>query len=309
MVPNPQPVEKVTPPLEEVPAKTIVTRGPGGSWFGTDYNMNLYRGCCHGCIYCDSRSSCYGIDGFDRVRVKKDALRIVRDELRRKVKKGVVGSGAMSDPYNPFERELLLTRHSLELIEAYGFGAAVATKGTLVERDIDLFQSIAGHAPVLVKVTVTAADDALAARLEPRAPSSSSRFEAIAALSKAGVFCGVLLMPVLPFLTDGEENIREIVRRAAAAGARFVYPGFGVTLRENQRDWFYDRLDETFPGEGLRARYERRYGQRYSCGAPRLKALWRVFQEECGRLGVLYEMRDIVRAYRLGYGEEQLSLF
>lgn len=302
-------VEETALTPEEVPAKTILTRGPGGKWFGADYNMNLYRGCCHGCIYCDSRSTCYRIDQFDRVRVKKDALRIVRDELARKTRSGVVASGSMSDPYNPYERRLLLTRHALELIDAFGFGAAIATKGALVERDADLFQSIAGHSPVLIKVTVTTADDALAARIEPRAPSPSARFRAVEALSRAGVFCGILLTPVLPFLTDNDENILEVVRKSAAAGARFVYPGFGVTLRENQRDWYYDRLDEAFPNENFRERYARRYGGRYWCGSPRTKALWQVFSEACERFGLLYEMQDIIRAYKLGYQPAQLSLF
>lgn len=136
--------------IEYISAKTIVTRTKAsGSWFGIDYNMNIYRGCCHGCIYCDSRSDCYQIEGFDRVRAKQDALRIIRDDLRRKVRQGVVGTGAMSDPYNPFEEELELTRHALELLEAYGFGAAIATKSSLIERDVDILKGIALQAPVL----------------------------------------------------------------------------------------------------------------------------------------------------------------
>ena len=126
------------PPIETVPAKTIVTRTKSSEWFGTDYNMNLYRGCCHGCIYCDSRSDCYRIDHFDQVRIKENALQIVRDDLRRKVKPGVVGTGSMSDPYNPYERDLEATRFALELLAAFGFGAAIATKGTLITRDIDI---------------------------------------------------------------------------------------------------------------------------------------------------------------------------
>ena len=124
--------------MEYVPAKTIVTKTKNTQWFGTDYNMNIYRGCSHGCIYCDSRSSCYGIDNFDRVRAKQDALRVIRDDLRRKVRKGVIATGAMSDPYNPMEKELLLTRHALELADAFDFGIAVATKSDLITRDIDI---------------------------------------------------------------------------------------------------------------------------------------------------------------------------
>lgn len=124
--------------IEYIPAKTIVTRTKSAEWFGTDYNMNIYKGCCHGCIYCDSRSECYHIDNFEKVRVKQDALRIIRDDLRRKVKKGVINTGAMSDPYNPLEEELCLTRHALELIDAYEFGVSIATKGPLIARDVDI---------------------------------------------------------------------------------------------------------------------------------------------------------------------------
>ena len=129
--------------MEYIPAKTILSGWrPGSGWFGINYNMNLYRGCCHGCIYCDSRSDCYGNDRFDTVRAKENALFLLRGELRRKVKTGIVGTGAMSDPYNPFERDLMLTRHALELLAAYGFGAAIATKSELIERDIDVLQEL-----------------------------------------------------------------------------------------------------------------------------------------------------------------------
>lgn len=294
--------------LEEIPAKNIVIRVKNGQhWFGYDYNMNIYRGCCHGCIYCDSRSDCYGTPDFDRVRVKADALRIIRDDLRSKLHPGVVGTGAMSDPYNPFEKEHELTRHALELLSAFGFGAGITTKSTLVTRDLDVLQEIAVHAPVLCKLTITTADDSLSRKVEPHAPSSSQRFEALRRLAGAGLFTGVLMMPVLPFLADTDENVRTLVGRAADCGARFVYPAFGMTLRANQRAYYYDRLDELFPG--LRERYEKRYGERYQCTSPRARQLWDVFQQECERHGLLYRMPEIIRGYRLGYQAEQLSLF
>ena len=295
--------------METVPAKTIVTRAKGGGWFGIDYNMNIYRGCCHGCIYCDSRSDCYHIEDFDTVKAKERALEIIRDDLRRKVKRGVVGTGAMSDPYNPFEKREQLTRHALELVSAYGFGAAIATKSDLITRDIDVLREIAAHSPVLCKITITTADDTLAARVEPHAPSSSSRFAAVRELSRAGLFAGVLLMPVLPFLEDEPDNIREIVRMAAESGARFIYPAFGMTLRANQRDWYYEKLDTLFPGRGLRETYEKRYGSAYECRSPRAAALWKLFVEECGRHGLLYRMQEIIRGYKTGYETAQLRLF
>ena len=295
--------------MEYIPAKTIVQRTKSGEWFGIDYNMNIYKGCCHGCIYCDSRSECYGIEAFDEVRAKQDALRIIRDDLHRKVKPGVVGTGAMSDPYNPFERELQLTRHALELIDAYGFGVAIATKSPLVTRDADLLKEISSHSPVLVKLTITTADDALCAKIEPHVARSSERFSAIEMLRAQGIFAGILLMPVLPFLEDHEENIAAIVSKAADVGARFIYPAFGMTLRQNQREWYYQKLEELFPGEGLRQKYENRFGTRYECRSPHAKKLFAYFASLCDEKGILYQMRDIVSAYKMGYGDRQLTFF
>ena len=149
-----------------IPARSIVIKNKSTAWFGTRYTMNIYRGCSHGCIYCDSRSECYGVQDFDTVRVKSDALAVIRNDLRSRTQSGVVATGSMSDPYNPFEKELQLTRHALELLDAYGFGAAVATKGTLITRDADILRESTSHSPVLCKITVTTCDDALAAKLE-----------------------------------------------------------------------------------------------------------------------------------------------
>lgn len=296
--------------MEYVPAKTIVTKTKSSAdWFGIDYNMNIYRGCCHGCIYCDSRSDCYGIDQFDKVRVKENALLIIRDELRRKVKKGVVGTGAMSDPYNPFEKESELTRHALELIDAFGFGAAVATKSALLKRDMDVLLGIKEHSPVICKVTVTTTDNHLAKKIEPHVSLPSERLELIDALRKNGIFTGILMMPLLPFLEDNEENIRSIVNAAHETGANFIYPSFGVTLRNNQREWFFDRLKEQFPEQDLVASYIRRYGNSYGCTSPHVKKLWAVFTKECERFGILYKMPDIIHSYKKNYEIAQLSLF
>lgn len=295
--------------MEYIAAKTIVTRNKSTAWFGTEYNMNIYKGRCHGCIYCDSRSDCYHVDNFDTVRAKENALMIIRDDLRRKVKTGVVGTGAMSDPYNPFEKKLQLTRHALELIDAYEFGAAIATKSALITRDIDILKSIKEHSPVLCKITITCADDKLAGMLEPNVSSSSERFEAIAELNQNGIYAGILMMPILPFINDTKENIMGIVRNAKEAGARFIYPALGMTLRQNQREWYLDHLEKLFPGRNLKKLYDSRYGSSYECRVPDLKNLWRAFSEECNRLGILYDMKDIVRSYRLGYGDGQLSFF
>lgn len=295
--------------MEYIPAKTIITRTKSTAWFGYDYNMNLYKGCCHGCIYCDSRSECYGVSDFDQVRAKENALQIVRDELRRKVKTGVVGSGAMSDPYNPFEKELCLTRHSLELLDAFGFGVGIATKSDLILRDIDILTEIATHSPVMCKVTITTSDDSLCKMIEPHVAKSSRRFEVLGELSEQGLFTGILLMPVLPFLEDSEHNVREIVRLAKRANVRFIYPAFGMTLRQNQREWYYHKLDECFPAQNLRERYEKTYGNRYECRSPRARELWNLFAHDCDEAGILYKMQDIVRANHLGYESGQLRFF
>lgn len=295
--------------IPKIPAKHIVTRTNDSSWFGFDYNMNIYRGCCHGCIYCDSRSSCYQVKDFDQVRVKENALSIIRDDLRRKVKSGVVGTGAMSDPYNPFEETLLYTRHALELIDAFGFGIGIATKSTLLARDMDILESIREHSPVLCKVTITTPHDALSQKVEPGAPPSSKRLDLIARLTSRGLFAGILLMPVLPFLEDKKEDILRLVSMAGEAGARFIYPAFGMTLRDNQKEWYLDRLEELFPGQGLRARYLKTYKNAYQCTSPRAKDLWHAFAAACEEKHILYRMNDIIPAYKRGYEYTQLSLF
>ena len=294
--------------MEYIPAKTIVTATKSREWFGIDYNMNIYRGCCHGCIYCDSRSDCYRIDDFDRVRAKENALEIIRDDLRRKRVKGVVGTGAMSDPYNPFERKLGLTRHALELCDAFDFGIAVATKSALLERDTDILQSIAEHSPVLLKVTVTTADDGLAEKIEPHASRPGERLGMIKKLSAAGLYTGILLMPVLPFIEDNQENVGEIIRRAEDAGARFIYPAFGMTLRGNQREWYYQKLDQLFPGEGLTETYRKKYGEYYECVSPRAGKLWEYFSKECKKRGIVYRMEDIISQYKRPYTVSQMTL-
>ena len=295
--------------MEYLPAKHLLHRSRDTRWFGTDHTMNIYRGCCHGCLYCDSRSACYQNPDFDTVKAKADALRILRDDLARKVRPAFIATGAMSDPYNPFEASLQLTRHALELIDAYQCGAAIATKSDLIVRDGDILASIARHSPVICKLTITTTDDALAARLEPGAPSPSRRLAALRELADRGLFAGVLLMPVLPFLEDTEENVLEVVERAAEAGASFVYPALGVTMREGQREYFLQGLEDAFPGQELRARYLRRYGDRYWCASPRARRLWEVFSRRCGQLGMRYRMEQIVSAATRDYGDRQLSFF
>lgn len=293
--------------MDYIPAKHLLHRSKSTEWFGTDHTMNIYRGCCHGCLYCDSRSSCYQNPDFDRVKAKADALTILRNDLARKVKPAFITMGSMSDPYNPFEEELQLTRHALELIDAYQCGVAAATKSDLITRDIDLYRLIQEHSPVICKLTVTTTDDALAAKVEPRAPSPSRRLKALEDLARAGIFSGVLLMPVLPFVEDSPENVLSVVDSAARAGAKFVYAAFGVTMRDGQREYFLNSLDRAFLGMG--EKYRKKYGSRYYCSSPRSKELWELFSVRCRELGLLYEMRHIIAAATRSYGERQLTFF
>ena len=291
--------------MQYIPAKTMIAHAPREAWFGMDYNMNIYRGCCHGCIYCDSRSACYQNPEFDTVKAKQDALVFLQNELKRKTKTGVIATGSMSDPYNPFEQRLELTRGALKLIDRYGFGVAIATKSPLIARDIDVLASIRSHSPVLAKITVTTMDDTLCKRIEQGVEPSSQRVKAINALSEAGIYTGVLLMPVLPFINDTIENVLDIVRAAKQAGARFVYAGMGVTLRAGQREYFYKKLDEEFPA--VRRQYEQLYGDRYSCSSPKAKELYAALAQECEKSNILYKMKDITRDYKSRYG--QMSFF
>lgn len=294
--------------MEYIPAKTILSGyADNNAWFGTHYNMNLYKGCCHGCIYCDSRSECYRVERFDEVRAKENALALLERDLKSKRRKGNVGMGAMSDPYNPFEEKLKLTRGALELIHHYGFGVAVATKSDLVARDLDLIKAISKHSPVIIKLTVTAAEDALCEKVEPHAPKSSQRLAALKRLTDSGIYAGILLMPLLPFIEDTMENVSAILRLAHENGARFLYPGLGVTLRANQREYFYQKLDEHFPL--MRQKYEAFFGNAYSCGSAHAKTLYRLISGYCEKAGIAYAMKAIIASSRAGYDEPQVSLF
>jgi len=268
--------------------------------------MNIYRGCPHGCIYCDSRSDCFQNPDFDTVKTKENALEIIRNDLRRKAKTGVIGNGAMSDPYNPLENDLKLTRHALELINAFNFGISITTKSPLITRDADILQDIQSHSPTIVKFTITTADDALCRKLEPGVAVSSERFAAMQALAAKGIYSGVFLLPLLPYVNDTPENILDILRLAKEAGAKFVYTYMGMTLRKGSREYYYNHLDKILPG--VKEKYMKRYGNRYTCISPHSKKLWGVFTSECNRLGLLYDMKAITYHYKASYENNQLTL-
>ncbi len=294
--------------MEEIKAKTLLsTYQQNSQWFGHHYNLNIYKGCSHGCIYCDSRSDCYRIESFDEVKAKENALLILEKELKSKRKKGVIGSGAMSDPYNPQERIHQLTRQSLKLIDQYRFGVSLTTKSSLIVRDLDLVVQIKKHSPVLVLMTITTFDDTLASLLEPGASKTSERFDTLRKYSQAGIPTGILLMPVLPLINDTEDNIRSIIQRGAKCGVRYIYPAFGVTMRQNQRDYFYRQLDLYFPG--LKHKYIQMFADRYICDSPKAQSLSQLFKKESDQLNIISQMSQIITDYQSGFGEEQLKLF
>jgi DNA repair photolyase len=272
--------------IKEIRARTLVSRVQGlDTYFGLDYGMNLYRGCQHRCIYCDSRSLCYGIEAFDRdVLIKVNAIDLLEHELCRKRKKGVIGTGSMNDPYMPLEADVRLTQRALEVIAAYGFGVHVVTKSDLVLRDLALLQRIGRTASAAVSLTITTVDDELSKRIEPGAPPSSARFGALAELASAGIETRVALMPTLPFIEDTWDNVSAIVERAHVCGVTAIVPWFGMSMRDRQRAYFYRQLDRLFPG--LRAQYESRYGEDYMCPSPQANVLFERFCARCSELRI-----------------------
>lgn len=295
--------------MEFIKAKTILSKVKyGNEWYGIDYNMNLYRGCSHGCIYCDSRSNCYHIENFDLVRGKENALYILEQELSKKRKKGIIGIGSMSDTYNLLEKEYEQTRGALKLISKYGFGVSIDTKSDLILRDIDLLKEINSKNNVIIKFTITTPNDELSKIIEPNVCISSKRLQAIKILSDNGIFTGIMMNPMLPFITDKEEDIRYLVKLAYQNGAKFIHTYMGMTLRENQREYYFYKLDQHFIG--IKEKYIKYYGDKYNCIVPNYKRLYKVFTDECIKYGILYDMKDIIKAYKKEIkSNEQITLF
>jgi len=248
--------------IKKIHAKTILNhvRQPD-DWFGLKYNMNLYRGCQHRCIYCDSRSLCYQIEDFDgEVLIKVNAPELLADALPRKRVVGTIGFGSMNDPYMPIEKQYQITRKCLEIIAKNKFPIHIITKGDLVLRDLDLLKEI-NQVYCAVTFTITTADDDLCKKIEPGSPATSRRFEAMRSLSEEGILTGISLMPILPYINDNEENIRSIVSCTAENGGKYLIPSLGVTLRDRQRHYLYNELDKLFPG--ISSKYIKSFGGDY----------------------------------------------
>ena len=295
--------------IREIQARTLLTRVRGpDDWFGLYYTMNLYRGCQHQCIYCDTRSETYQIENFDHdILIKANAIEVLRRELAGKRIIGTIGTGSMNDPYMPLETETRLTRRALETIAEAGFPVHVITKSDLVLRDLDLLEMICEKTYATVTFTITTAEDVLSRTLEPGAPTSSKRFAALRTLGLRGIPAGIALMPVLPFIEDNEENIRQIVNLAAGNGAKYILPAFGMTLRDRQRDYYYARLDKHFPG--LRLRYEKSFGERYSAPAQNAARLEKLFRDLCTGYGMATKVAVFTPRKRAEEENNQPRLF
>lgn len=289
--------------IREIQAKTMLShRKEPDPWFGYKYNMNIYRGCQHQCIYCDSRSDCYQIEDFNDVLVKVNAIPLLHKELASKRVKGTIGFGAMSDPYTQIERKYQLTRQALEVIAEFRYPIHMLTKSDLVLRDLDLLKRI-NEVFAIVSFTLTTVDDDLAAILEPQAPLPSARLRAMQTLVENGIPCGVMLMPILPFIEDTPENITSIVEATHRHGGSYILPALGMSLRGRQREYYYEKLDEHFPG--LSDKYRRMYSDSYHCPPPN----YRTLENHLARLCKQHNIPLRVPRYTPPPQPEQLTLF
>ena len=272
--------------------------------------MNIYRGCTHGCIYCDSRSACYQMKhDFEDIEIKRSAPQILEEQLKRKRNCCMISTGAMCDPYIHLEEELQMTRQCLEVINRYCFGLAIQTKSARILRDIDLLTAINAKTKCVVQMTMTTCNEDLCRIIEPNVSTTKERFEVLETLKNAGIPTVVWLTPILPFINDTEENIRGLLDYCIQAKVQGILCfGFGVTLREGDREYFYQKLDEHFPG--MKQKYIKTFGNRYECNSSNNAGLWTIFDDVCQKNGILYHS-DKVFAYLRRFEEKkrQMSLF
>ena len=287
-----------------VDAKGILTTSGGHN------GMNIYRGCSHGCIYCDSRSTCYQFTHpFEDIEVKQNAPELLEKTLRSKRKKCMIGTGAMSDPYMHCEKELMLTRRCLEIISKYEFGVAIQTKSDMILRDIDLLDEINKKTKCVVQMTLTTYDDELCKIIEPNVCNTKRRIEVLGEMQKRNIPTIVWLCPILPYINDKEDNIGSILKDCARVGVKGVINfGMGLTLRDGDREYYYAALDKHFPG--LKERYIKKYGYSYEVPSPHSGKLWKLFKSICEENGMMYKASDCFEyMYELPDKYEQMSLF
>lgn len=256
-------------------------------YFGITYNMNMYRGCQHACIYCDSRSNVYQLGNLDNIRIKQNALILLEQNLKKRIKKATIGTGSMNDPYMPIESEEKLTRNALKIIANYKYPVHVLTKSNLIVRDFDILQEIANIYSA-ASFTITTPHDDIAKKIEPFANSTSERLNAIKKAHLNNIYTGVMLMPVLPYITDNANDISLLINKCADNGAQYILFTPGMTLREGQREFFYNKLEEHWPG--LAKRYHQQFKDKYSCSATNHQQLWYTFNNTCEKLGIKTKM-------------------
>lgn len=277
---------------------------------GGHCGMNIYRGCTHGCVYCDSRSRCYQFThAFEDIEVKQNAPELLERALRSKRRRCMIGTGSMSDPYMHCEEQLRLTRRCLEIILQYGFGAAIQTKSDRILQDIDLLDEINRAAKCVVQMTLTTYDDSLCRILEPNVCNTKRRIEVLAKMQARGIPTVVWMTPILPFINDTEENIMAILKACAEVGVKGIIDfGMGLTLREGDREYYYAALDRHFPG--LKARYIQRYGNAYALPSPKSNELMGLLRGFCRENGIISDP-DACFAYidALPERNTQLSMF
>ena len=272
--------------------------------------MNLYRGCSHGCIYCDSRSLCYQMKhDFEDIEVKRDAARILEQQLRRKREPCMISTGSMCDPYIHIEEELQITRQCLKLIERYGFGLTILTKSARILRDLDILSSINRKSKCVVQITLTTFDEDLCRVIEPNVSTTAQRFAVLETMRELGIPTVVWLDPILPFINDSDENLCGIMDYCIRAKVRgIIFFGFGTTMRDGSRDHFYKKLDEHFPG--MKRRYIEAFGNNYECLSPNNAHLTEVLHEKCKKHDILYRPDDVFGYLRkFERSEHQLTLF
>lgn len=255
--------------------------------------MNLFRGCTHGCIYCDSRSRCYQMEHrFEDVAVKENGIRLLEDSLKRKRKKCMIGLGSMTDPYIPEELKLNYTRRALELIDKYGFGVTLITKSSRILRDLDLLRSINARSKCVIQMTLTTYDESLCKKIEPNVSTTKERFEALKVLRDSGIPTVVWMTPILPFINDTEENILGILNYCKEAKVYGVICfGMGLTLRDGNREYFYSELDKKFPR--LKELYMREYGNSYILNSRKNEELMHLFHDFCEKNNMVHDNNSI----------------
>jgi len=272
--------------------------------------VNIYRGCTHGCIYCDSRSKCYHIDHpFEDIEVKENAPMMLDKELQKKRNPVMIGTGAMTDPYNHIEATLQYTRKCLEVIYKNNCGVSILTKSDMILRDMNLLSKIKQNAKVVVEMTLSTANDELCKIIEPNVCVTSKRVEVLKRCHEEGIPTIVWLCPILPFINDTKENLLKLLDYCSEAHVYgIIFFGMGLTLREGNREYFYQKLDESFPG--LRKQYEKRFGLSYECGSPNSGALYKLFVSECQKRNIKIgndELFQFMSSYPIK--QKQLSIF